>query len=200
MEYIVVSKKFFAFQFCNISCVWIDGFYDSESGGCGFYRAYYALELLDTFKFDGKNEIFHGRNSGSFDEFKGRALSWLFSQLEKIKWQRLKAFSCHVYSTAKFAKWAVSVCRSACLFLSWRTWLRRNYHGYGVSSFCFIPRFFNTVIIAKFDRFSLLFRRRNFSRFIVKQYTIQNHYFSIYNFYYVISQWNPTRRQASTIR
>lgn len=106
----------------------------------------------------------NGRNDGSFDEFKGRAFSWLVSQLEKIKWQRLKAFSCHVYSTAKFAKWAVSVCRSACLFLSWRTWLRRNYHGYGVSSFCFIPRFFDTVIVATFDRVSLLFRRRNFSR------------------------------------
>lgn len=29
MEYIVVSKKFFAFQFCNISYVWIANFYDS---------------------------------------------------------------------------------------------------------------------------------------------------------------------------
>lgn len=45
--------------------------------------------------------------------FKGSHFSGSFSQLEEIKWpkrERLKAFSCHVYSTAKFCK-QVSVCR-----------------------------------------------------------------------------------------
>lgn len=72
--------------------------------------------------------------------FKGSHFSGSFSQLEEIKWpkrERLKAFSCHVYSTAKFSKRAKSrfaVC-GLFVFIFRPTWLRRNYDEYYAPSF-----------------------------------------------------------------